>query len=72
MVPSTNNGNEGQNSWFKEEFGIHPKIWDFFLTVDDELQSVNADIPQIIFGALVPKPDERYAANFEAGLQIYR
>ena len=78
LVPSTNNGNEGQNRRFKENFGIHPKIWQFFLTLDDELQSCSADIPAILFGSLIPEPDERYAAlkeereiakaNYEAGL----
>ena len=78
MVPSTNNGNEGQNSRFKDNFGIHPKIWEFFLTLDDELQSVSVDIPAKLFGSLVPKPDNRYRllkeereiakANYEAGL----
>ena len=33
LVPSTNNGNEGQNQRFKENFGIHPKLWNFFLTL---------------------------------------
>ena len=78
LVPSTNNGNEGQNRRFKENFGIHPKIWDFFLTLSLELESRSADIPLILLGSLIPKQDENYhslkvereiaKANYEAGL----
>ena len=78
LVPSTNNGNEGQNQRFKENFGIHPKLWNFFLTLSQELESRSADIPAILVGALIPEQDENYhslkevreitKANFEAGL----
>ena len=78
LVPTTNNGNEGQNRRFKENFGIHPKIWEFFLILDKELEVRNADIPLILFGSQTPPEDENYhslkvereitKANYEAGL----
>ena len=78
LVPTTNNGNEGQNRRFKENFGVHPKIWEFFLILDKELEGRNADIPLILFGSETPPEDENYhslkvereitKANYEAGL----
>ena len=46
-VPTTNNGQEGQNRRFKENFGIYPKFWDFILSVNDELETCSHDILQI-------------------------
>ena len=78
LVPSTNNGNEGQNRRLKENFGTHPKLWDFLLTLNDELESRSTDIPLILLGSLIPPPNENYhalkvereiaKANYEAGL----
>ena len=77
-VPSTNNGNEGQNRRLKENFGAHPKLWDFLLTLNDELECRSTDILQILLGSKLPPVDENYQslkvereiakANYEEGL----
>ena len=79
-VPSTNNGNEGQNRRLKENFGAHPKLWDFLLTLNDELECRSTDILQILLGSKLPPVDENYQslkvereiakANYEEGLQL--
>ena len=78
IVPATNNGQEGSNRRFKEDFGVHPSFWSFVLTMNDELERVEADIKSILFGILVPETNEMYQflkeqreiskANYEAGL----
>ena len=77
-VPSTNNGNEGANGRFLQDFGVHPPFWSFCLSVRDELERVNNDIPSILYGTLVPSESQLYRslkeereitkANYEAGL----
>ena len=54
MVPSTNNGNEGANSRFLVDFGVHPNFWSFCLDACSEPERVNADIPSILYGTLIP------------------
>ena len=78
LVPSTNNGNEGQNRRFKENMGVHPKFWDFLLTLNSEIETRSSDIPLILLGSLIPAQDDNYhslkvereiaKANLEAGL----
>ena len=78
VVPATNNGQEGSNSRFAGDFGIHPSLWSFILTMNDELESSDNDIKSILFGMKTPTEKEMYKylkeereivkANFKAGL----
>ena len=78
IVPATNNGQEGSNRRFGEDFGTHPNFWSFILTMNDEFERVEGDIKSILFGMLTPAPNPDYAelkeqreitkANFEAKL----
>ena len=70
LVPSTNNGNESQNRRFRETFGVHPKLWDFFLTMQSELESRKNDIPLILLGSLIPAQDENYHSRFRCKQQM--
>ena len=78
IVPATNNGQDGSNRRFGEDFGIHPSLWSFTLTMNEELENSNEDIRSILFGTMNPPPNEMYTflkeereimkANYEAGL----
>ena len=78
LVPSTNNGNEGNNGRFLSDFGVHPPYWSFILDATSELEKAESDIPSILYSSIVPansslynalKEDrERIKANYEAGL----
>ena len=52
MVPATNNGNESANGRFANDFGVHPSFWNFLLTMSDELERVERDIPSILYNSL--------------------
>ena len=77
-VPATNNGQEGSNRRFGEDFGVHPSLWSFILTMNEELENSNEDIRSILFGTKNPPPNEMYTflkeerevmkANYNAGL----
>jgi hypothetical protein len=78
IVPATNNGQEGSNRRFREDFVVHPNFWSFILTMNDELERVVGDIKSILFGIRGPEPNPDYAelkeqreitkANYEANL----
>ena len=78
IVPATNNGQEGSNRRFGEDFGVHPNFWSFILTMNDELERVEGDIKSILFGIRGPETNADYAelkeqreitkANYEANL----
>ena len=78
IVPATNNGQEGSNRRFGEDFGVHPSLWSFVLTMSDELETSDSDIRGILLGTLTPPENETYTylkkereiakANHEAGL----
>jgi hypothetical protein len=78
MVPATNNGNKSANGRFANDFGVHPSFWNFLLTMSDELERVERDIPSILYNSLTPKQCPLYdslkidrevvKANYEAGL----
>ena len=78
VVPATNNGQEGSNRRFGEDFGTHPSLWSFMLTMNEELETSDNDIRSILFGTKVPANNEMYTflkeerervkANYKAGL----
>ena len=70
LVPATNNGNESVNGRFSNDFGAHPQFWNFCLTMSEELERVERDIPSILYNSVTPKTDlEVVKANYEAGVK---
>ena len=77
-VPATNNGQEGSNRRFGEDFGVHPSLWSFVLTMNEELENSDNTIKGILFGTLTPPENETYTylrgereiakSNYEANL----
>ena len=78
IVPATNNGQEGSNRRFGEDFGIHPSLWSFVLNMNEELENSDEDIRSILFGIMNQPPNKMYTflkeereimkANYKAGL----
>ena len=48
MVPATNNGNEGTNGRFNNDFGVHPNFWNFLWGVKDVMSKADTDIRQLL------------------------
>ena len=48
MVPATNNGNEGTNGRFNNDFGVHPNLWNFLWGVKDVMSKTDTDIRQLL------------------------
>ena len=59
-VPTTNNGNEGENNRLSTIFSIHPQFYKFVLMVVEELQKTAEKVSDILDGVRRPKEGGTY------------
>ena len=57
-VPATNNGQEGSNRRFGEDFGVHSSLWSFILTMNEELENSNDCFGLVDFVSLLETDTE--------------